>query len=127
MEIEINAVQTMDGKKESITQIGTGKIENYEKGTILSWKIPNEPLQYHMTILENKILLKNQNQTMTFELGKTTKSRIQTQYGRFDISVITNHIEVIRENNIIQRIYLVYEISIEGTNSYQNEIEIRIK
>lgn len=127
MEIEIKSVQTMDGKKETIQQKGTVTVEEYEKGTMLSWSIPGEPLQYQMTILENKILMKNQNQTMTFELGKTTKSSIQTQYGKLNMSITTKHMEAKKENGMIKAIHLIYEISIEETNTYQNEIEITIK
>lgn len=127
MEIEIKSVQTIDGKKEIIEQTGTVNIEEYEKGIVLLWEIPNEPLKYHMTILENKILLKNQNQSIIFELGKTTKGNIQTQYGNLNMSITTNHLEVIKENNLIKKIHLIYEISIEETNTYQNEIEIIIK
>lgn len=127
MEIEIKSVQTMDGKKETIQQKGTVAVEEYEKGTMLSWSIPNEPLQYRMTILENKILMKNQNQTMTFELGKTTRSMMQTQYGNLNVSITTKHMEVLEENEIIKKIHLIYEISIQETNTYQNEIEIIIK
>lgn len=127
MEIEIKSVQTMDGKKETIQQTGTVTVEEYEKGTMLSWSIPGELLQYQMTILENKILMKNQNQVMTFELGKTTRSMMQTQYGNLNISITTKHMEVLKENEIIKKIHLIYEISIEETNTYQNEIEIKIK
>lgn len=127
MEIEIKSVQTIDGKKECIKQNGIVTIENHEKGTILSWSIPQEPLNFHMTILQNKILLKNQNQNMTFELGKTTKSVIQTQYGSLNMNITTNKMEVIKENDFVKRIYIDYGISIEGTKSYKNEIEITIK
>lgn len=127
MEIEIKSVQTIDGKKESIKQIGIAAIENYEKGTIISWTVPDEPLNFNMTVLQNKILLKNQNQNMTFELGKTTKGIIKTQYGNLNMEITTNAMEVIKENYFIKRIYIDYEISIESTKSYQNEIEITIK
>lgn len=127
MEIEIKSVQTIDGKKESIQQTGIAHIERYEKGINLSWNIPNESLQYKMTILKNKILLNNQNQNMVFELGKRTKSTIQTQYGNLNMSITTKHMEVLEENKIIKKVHLVYEISIQETNTYQNEIEIIIK
>lgn len=127
MEIEIKSVQTMDGKKETIQQTGTVTVEEYEKGTMLSWSIPGEPLQYQMTILENKILMKNQNQTIIFELGKTTKSTVQTQYGNLNMIITTKHMETKKENGMIKAIHLIYEISIEETNTYQNEIEITIK
>lgn len=127
MEIEIKSVQTIDGKKESIKQIGIAAIENYEKGTIISWTVPDEPLNFNMTILQNKILLKNQNQNMTFELEKTTKGIIKTQYGNLNMEITTNAMEVIKENDFIKRIYIDYEISIESTKSYQNEIEMTIK
>ncbi len=127
MQIKIKSVQIIDGKKEEINQIGTGSIEEYEKGSILSWSIPEEPLQYQMTILENKILIKNQNQKMIFELGKTTKGELQAGYGKLSISITTNHMEIKKENTHIKNIFLDYEISIQETTNYENKIEITIQ
>ena len=127
VEIQTKTTQTIDGKKDVIEQIGNGTIKDYDKGTILSWDVPAESLHFQMTVLENKILLKNQNQDMIFELGRTTKSVIHTQYGNLKINIITKHIDVIKEKELIKRIDLVYDIQIEDTMKYENKIEISIK
>ena len=51
--------------------------------------------------------MKNENQTMVFELGKTTKSMIQTQYGTLNMKITTNHIEVIQQKDMIKKIHLM--------------------
>lgn len=114
--------------KESQKTICVGKMTRYSKGTKIEVVKPDDTnIKYRITILKNKILLNNQNQNMVFELGKRTKSTIQTQYGNLNMSITTKHMEVLEENEIIKKVHLVYEISIQETNTYQNEIEIIIK
>lgn len=127
VEIETKTIQTIDGKKEVIKQKGKGILQNYDKGTVLSWDIIEEKLHFQMTILENKILLKNQNQNMIFELGKTTKSNLNTQYGNLNMNITTKHIQILKEDKTIKRIELIYEIEIEDTIKYENKIEISVK
>ncbi|MBO5479544.1 MAG: DUF1934 domain-containing protein [Clostridia bacterium] len=126
VKIETKTIQTIEGKQEIIKQSGNGTIEKYEKGTILSWDVVEENLHFKMTILENKILLKNQTQNMIFELGKTTKSQIQTQHGNLNLNITTKHIEIVKDKQI-KKIHLIYDIQIENMDSYENEIEINIK
>lgn len=125
--VEVKSIQVIDEKEDIMVLQGSGSIEDYEKGTILTWKIPKEKLEFKMTILEDKILLKKQNQNMIFELGKTTKSSMQTPYGNIIMDIITNHIEVVKQEQTIQKILLEYDISMEEKIKYQNKIEIVIK
>lgn len=127
IKIETKTTQTIDGKKEIINQTGTGNIKNYEKGIILSWNVPEENISFQMTILENKILLKNENQNMIFELGKTTKSILQTQYGNLSMYITTKYMDITKENKMLKKIDLVYDIKIDDVEPYENKIEINIK
>ncbi len=125
--VETKTTQIIDEKEEMIIQKGTGTIQNYEKGTILSWEIPNESSHFQMTILSNKILLKKQNQNMIFELGKINRSSLQTPYGNLTMNITTNQIEIVKEKEMIRKIKLIYDIQIEDTMKYQNKIEIELK
>ena len=126
IKIETKTTQTIDGKKEIINQTGTGNIKNYEKGIILSWNVPEENISFQMTILESKILLKSENQNMQFEPGKTTKSILQTQYGTMNMYITTKNIEISKNNEIIKKINLTYDIQIDEMKPYENKIEINI-
>lgn len=127
IKVETKTIQTIDGKKEIILQSGNGTIENYEKGIVLSWDVLEENLHFQMTILEDKIILKKQNQNMIFELGKTTKSILQTQYGNLNMYITTNNIDIEKNNTIINKIELVYDIQIDEMKPYENRIEIVVK
>lgn len=127
IKVETKTIQTIDGKKEIILQSGNGTIENYEKGIVLSWDVLEENLHFQMTILEDKIILKKQNQNMIFELGKTTKSILQTQYGNLNMYITTNNIDIEKNNTVINRIELVYDIQIDEMKPYENRIEIVVK
>ena len=126
VKIQTKTTQTIDGKKETINQTGPGTIQDYEKGTIITWNVPEEKLNFQMTILENKILLKNENQNMQFEPGKTTKSILQTQYGTMNMYITTKNIEISKNNEIIKKINLMYDIQIDEMKPYENKIEINI-
>lgn len=127
VEVETKSIQVIEQKEDVMVLQGSGNIENYEKGIILTWKIPKEQLEFKMTILEDKILLKKQNQNMIFELGKKTKSSMQTPYGNILMDIVTNHIEIIKQEENIRKILLEYDIIMEETTRYQNKIEIVIK
>ena len=122
MEIEIKSTQI-----DTILQKGIANIKQCEKGILLSWEIVEEGLHFQMILLQDKILLKNPEQKMTFELGKTTKSMLQTPYGNLEMQITTKHMEIIKQNENISKIILQYQIKIEDTSGYENQIEITIK
>lgn len=126
MKIEIKSEQIIDDKKETMIQKGIGKVEEHAKGTVITWKTIEDNQTYQMTILENKILLKKPNQAMIFEKDKKTKSELQTPYGVLSMNLTTTHMEIIGQNEQIQKIVLHYEIELDGTKPYQNQIEINI-
>lgn len=125
MQVELYTQQIYEDHKQAETILYQGNLVTAPKGSVLEFGDVNN--QYQMTILENKILLKKQNQLMVFELGRTTSSELQTQYGNINMKITTNHIEVIKEKEKIQKIMLHYDITLEGTTKYQNQIEIVVK
>ena len=126
MEIEIKSTQILENNKETILQKGNAKIEQHIKGTMITWKTREDNITYQMTILENKIILKKSNQTMIFEKGKTTNSNLQTPYGTINMKITTNHMEIEKGDNQLKKVILDYQIELENTTPYQNQIEIRM-
>mgnify|MGYP001032294620 CR=1 FL=1 len=124
--VETKTEQIIDGEKHVIEQKGKGTFEIHEKGSVLSWKVKEEKQEFKMTILENKIILKTNNGTRNFELGKTTKSFILTEYGNMDMNITTHKIEIIKEKEPISKIKLKYDIELQETMKYLNIIEINI-
>lgn len=125
MQVELYTKQFYEDHKEEETTIYEGQLKTALKGSILEfWNVETK---YQMTILENKILLKKPNQTMIFEKDKKTKSELQTPYGVLSMNLTTTHMEIIGQNEQIQKIVLHYEIELDGTKPYQNQIEIKVK
>lgn len=126
VKVETKTEQIINGQKQIIEQKGNGTFEIHEKGSVLSWKVKEEKQEFKMTILENKIILKTNNGTRNFELGKTTKSFILTEYGNMDMNITTHKIEIIKEKEPISKIKLKYDIELQETMKYLNIIEINI-
>lgn len=124
--VETKTIQAIDGQKQIIQQKGNGTFEVHEKGSVLSWNVIEEKQQFRMTILENKIILKTNNETRTFELGKKTKTILQTEYGNLNMYIKTKKMQVLKQHEI-RKIELIYDIQIEDTKSYENTVEITIK
>lgn len=124
--VETKTEQIIDGQKQIIKQKGNGTFETHEKGSVLSWKIKEEKQEFKMTILENRILLKTNNQTRIFELGRTTSSILQTEYGNMNMNITTHQIEITKQKEQISKIKLEYDIEIQETMKYLNIIEINI-
>ena len=124
--VETKTEQIIDGQKQIIQQKGNGCLVIHEKGSILSWNVEEEKQAFKMTILENKIILKTNNQTRIFELGKETKSVLQTQYGNMNMNITTHQIQIIKEKEEIKEINMEYDIEIQYTIEYENKIKINI-
>jgi uncharacterized beta-barrel protein YwiB (DUF1934 family) len=124
MQLELYAEQIYEDNKQKEKIIYEASLLNAKKGSILEFW--NKQEKNKMTILDNKILLKKQNQDMVFELGRTTKSILQTQYGALNMSITTNEIEVQKEQEQIKKIRLVYDVEIENITKYKNIIEIKL-
>ena len=63
---------------------------------------------------------------MIFEKGKTTNSNLQTPYGTINMKITTNHMEIEKGDNQLKKVILDYQIELENTTPYQNQIEIRM-
>ncbi|MCI8482322.1 MAG: DUF1934 domain-containing protein [Clostridia bacterium] len=126
MKIEIKATQTIDYHSEITIQKGKGTIKQYKKGVVIFGEMA-EGNSFQMTILEDKILLKKQNQTMIFKIGSTTKSIQQTPYGNLNMKITTKQIKVTKQQDTLYQILLCYNIQLENTEPYENKIEITLK
>ena len=124
--VETKTEQIIDGEKHVIEQKGKVTFEIHEKGSVLTWNVAEEKQEFKMTILENKIVLKTNNETRIFEQGKETKTIMQTQYGNMDMNITTHQIQIIKEKEEIKEINMEYDIEIQYTIEYENKIKINI-
>lgn len=124
--VETKTEQIIDGQKHVIEQKGNGTYEIHEKGSVLSWKVKEEKQEFKITILENKILLKTNNQIRTFELGRTTSSILQTEYGNMNMNITTHQIQIIKEKQELKEVNMEYDIKIQDSIKYPNKIKITI-
>jgi uncharacterized beta-barrel protein YwiB (DUF1934 family) len=61
---------------------------------------------------------------MTFRIGCETKNAYNTQYGLFDLSILTHKIDINVCNSLINSIYLKYRLRINAGEIYTNEMTI---
>lgn len=127
--VEINSKQIFEEQEESESNKCQGEITYHNNGTVLEFTEKNEEqeLKFKMTILEEKVITYKNGQPMIFELGKTTKSAITTQYGNINMNIKTNNIDIQKEDDKIRSILLEYDIEIENQMEYKNRVEILIK
>lgn len=127
MEIEVivNSSQRIEDTTDKQNIKCKGTIQKFEKGTILEFG--NEEHIFKMTLLNEKILLDRNNQKMIFQIGKTTKSLLETEYGTIDIEIITKKIEIKENEDTIEQLILEYEIKLQDTIQYLNKVEMIIK
>ena len=126
--VEINSKQIFENHEDGESNICLGEITYHNNGTVLEFTEKNEEqeLKFKMTILKGKIITYRNGQPMIFELGKTTKSALTTQYGNIEMNIKTNNIDIQKENNKIKSILLEYDIEIENQMEYKNRVEILI-
>ncbi|MHB1392715.1 MAG: YwiB family protein [Clostridia bacterium] len=63
---------------------------------------------------------------MTFRIGCETKNEYRTEYGVFDLSVLTHKLDISICNSLINSVYLKYRLSINDGEVYTNEMTIRV-
>jgi uncharacterized beta-barrel protein YwiB (DUF1934 family) len=126
VEVEVKSTQIIDEKENIIKQNGIGEINKFENGSILVWDVKEEVLHFQMTILKEKILLKKQEQNMIFDLKRTTKSILTTQYGILSMDITTKNIDITMKEELIKKIRIEYNIEIENITKYKNIVEIKI-
>ena len=126
--VEITSKQIFENHEEGETNKCVGEIAYHNNGTVLEFteKYEEQELKFKMTILKEKIITYRNGQPMIFELGKTTKSSIATQYGSIDMNIKTNNIDIQKEDDKIKSILLEYDIEIENQMEYKNRVEIII-
>lgn len=129
--VTVSSKQIMkDGQTESEKNTCTGEITYCEKGTVLEFtelhEEQNIQLKFKIAILENKVIVKRNGQPMVFDLKNKTNSTLNTPYGELNLTITTNKIYIVKEENDIKKIYLEYEIELENSINYDNIVEITI-
>ncbi len=127
--VEINSKQIFEDHEEGEANKAIGEITYHNNGTVLEFteKYEEQELKFKMTVLKEKVITYRNGQPMIFELGKITKSTIDTQYGNINMNVKTNNIEIQEDDDQIKSIILEYDIQIENQMKYKNKVEILIK
>ena len=128
VKVEINSKQKFEDHEESEKNKCAGEIEYYTKGEVLEFieEYEEQKIKFKMKILENKVIIDRNNQTMILEKNIRTPSTINTPYGEMKMSVIAKEINIIKEREEIKQIKLEYEIELENEMKYYNEVIINI-
>ncbi len=128
VKVEINAKQIFDSHEESEINKCDGEITYHNKGAVLEFteKYEEQDLRFKITILENKVIVDRNNQTMILEIGIRMPSTVNTPYGEMKMNVTTKEINIIKEKEEIKKIKLGYEIELENEMKYYNEVNIEI-
>lgn len=64
---------------------------------------------------------------MVFRLGCETKNKYSTAYGDFDLSILTQKLDIKVCNNLINSVYLKYRLSMGLGEAFTNEMAITVK
>lgn len=126
--VEITSRQIFKDHEESETHKSLGEINYHNNGTILEFteKYEEQELKFKMTILEEKVITARNGQAMIFDLKNKSHSILATPYGNINLEVTTKKIEISKCDNIIEKIYLEYEIELENGEEYSNVVEISL-
>lgn len=126
--VEITSKQIFKDHEEGETHKCLGKINYHNNGTILEFteKYEEQELKFKITILEKKVITDRNGQAMIFDLENKSHSILATPYGDINLEVTTKQIEISKCDNIIEKIYLEYEIELENGEKYDNVVEISI-
>lgn len=129
VKVKIKSEQIFEDRKDSEENICNGKIEYLEKGTILKFteKFEEQELKFKMTILENKIIIDRQNQTMTLDYNIDDNCVLETPYGSMNMTVQTQEMQIEKHNELIQNIILKYKITLENGMKYDNIVTIKLE
>jgi uncharacterized beta-barrel protein YwiB (DUF1934 family) len=63
---------------------------------------------------------------MTFRIGCETENAYSTEYGEFNLSILTHKIDINICNDLINSVYLKYRLSINAGEVYTNEMTIKV-
>lgn len=128
VKVKIKSEQIFEDRRDSEEHVCEGEIEYLEKGTILKFteKFEEQELKFKMTILENKIIIDRQNQTMTLDYNMDDNCILETPYGSMNMTVHTQEMQIEKDNELIQNIILKYKITLENGMKYDNIIKLFI-
>lgn len=127
--VEIEAKQIYEGKVEIEKNKCEGEINYLKKGTILEFteKYAEGELQFKMTILDEKIITKRNGKDMIFDLKNKHNTTLDTPYGTLGMTIDTKKIQIQKHEDKIEKINLEYEIDLENSMKYMNEVNITLK
>lgn len=126
--VEINSKQIFQDHEEEEKNKCEGEITYHNNGTILEFteKYEDQELKFKMTILKEKIITDRNGQTMIFDLENKNRTTLNTPYGVLNMQVTTKKINITKEAEEIKIIQLEYEIELENSMKYDNEVEIKV-
>ena len=77
---------------------------------------------------EETVLIRNGalSSKMTFRIGCETENTYSTEYGVFDLSILTHKIDINICNSMVNSVYLKYRLRINAGEIYTNEMTIKI-
>lgn len=129
VDIQIQSKQIYEGKEETEKNNCQGEINYLKNGTILEFteKYDEGELQFKMTILDEKIITKRNGQDMIFDLKNKHNTTLDTPYGTLGMTIDTKKIQIQKHEDKIEKINLEYEIEIENSMKYMNEVNITLK
>ncbi len=133
--IHIKASQTdFEKKKDTMELYAEGKLYEKESSLFISYSESEltgmEGTKSTLKIAEDSITLirfGSINAKMVFERNKKTRSKYETPYGIFDISIFTNKLEVNMLQGEKSTIHLGYTVHFDAENFYKNELLLSFK
>lgn len=128
IEVVVESKQIFENKIESEKNICKGIINYYRNGAILEFteKYEKEKLEFKLTILGKKILIDRSGQKMTLDLENEDNVKYKTPFGIIYMNIKTKRIDILKQEEKIQRIELEYEIKTEDDMRYTNIVNIDI-
>lgn len=121
------------GEKDTMEFISEGKLYTKNNNIYLTYEESEitgmENTTTTIKIQNNEVVIKRfgkNNSTMVFDKDKKYISKYETSQGNFNMEIITTDINIdIKEENII-KIYINYQIRIDGLFEAKNTININV-
>lgn len=129
VKVKIKSEQIFEDRRDSEEHECDGEIEYLKNGAILTFveKFEQQELNFKMTILDNKMIIDRQNETMTLDYERDDNCKIDTPYGRINMTVHTEEMTIKKQCESIEKILLRYLITLENNMQYENIVTINIK
>lgn len=129
VKVKIKSEQFFQEHQEQEEHQCKGKITHLKNGTILEFieKIEQQELHFKMTLLKEKIRIDRQGQTMTLDYQRDDNCEVATPYGNMNMTVHTTNMQIIKQEERIQKILLEYDITLENGMKYANRVTIQLE